>query len=232
MSCNEVCICIEECPCKKIPEVKMNPIDITGKNWKLNLPIGKKESPDELSSEQFGKLKNEYFFIKNQALFFKAPCNGVTTKGSNYPRSELREMVNGQRAAWDMGKGTHSMVYTIACNHLPKNKPQVVMGQIHDKEDDVVEVRLTGSHLELMHDSTVYGTLLTTYKLGTFVEIKIITEKGFIKVSCNEKTISVKHKSPKGCYFKVGCYVQSNAEKGDKDDYGETALKKVEVKHQ
>jgi len=209
----------------------MEPIDITGINWKLTLPTGSAGKPTELTVGEFSKLKNDFFFIQNNALVMHAPCNGFTTPNSTYPRCELREIIGINDAAWDCSKGTHSMIYKISCNHLPKNKPQLVMGQIHGTSDDIIEIRLTGSHLEVIHNSTVYGTLLTNYKLGTFIEIKIIAEKNQINVTYLNKTITVKPKTTKGFYFKVGCYVQSNASKGDGNDYGEISLQKVTVSH-
>lgn len=210
----------------------MNPIDITGENWKVTLPFGKKDHPTEFLASDFPTLKNQYFYIKDNAIIFNAPCNGVTTSGSKYPRSELREMTKKTtKASWDFSKGVHSMTFTAACNHLPKNKPQVVMGQIHDSKDDVVEIRLTGTHLEAIHNKTVFGTLQTNYQLGSFVEINIAAENKQVKVSCNGKTVSFKPSSTKGCYFKIGCYVQSNASKGDGSDYGEVALSKLKVEH-
>ena len=123
------------------------------------------------------------------------------------------------------------MTYTFACTHLPKNKPVVVVGQIHDSEDDVIEIRLKDKNLEVIHDTTHYGSLEPAYKLGDFVTVSITAKGGKIYVRCNSKTIIVTPKSTEGFYFKLGSYVQSSPKTGDPHDYAEVHLKAVKVTH-
>lgn len=208
----------------------MRPVDIIGKLWKLTLPtLRKDDKPVELLVSAYNNYKSPYFHICDDNLVFYAPCSGAKTKNTKYARSELREMSDssGGKASWKCDEGFHRMKYTIACTHIPSIKPQVVLGQIHDSEDDVVEIRLTGTHLEAIHNSTTYATFTTTYKLGTFVDIEIIATAGVVTVACLGKLVTIKPKNHSGFYFKVGCYVQST----EAGEYGETHLKELEITH-
>ena len=71
---------------------------------------------------------------------FVCPATGVTTSGSSYPRSELREMNGSNLASWSNKAGYHRMEVHEAFMHLPTKKPEVVGGQIHDADDDIIEV--------------------------------------------------------------------------------------------
>src|SRR5690606_10716307 len=64
-------------------------------SWKLQLPTGEDESPDEVTQPDLGGFAADPWFVSNEAcdgVRFRAAVNGVTTSGSDYPRSELREM--------------------------------------------------------------------------------------------------------------------------------------------
>ena len=75
-------------------------------NWKLTLPSG--EQPE------LATFKNKFFHVdpKGDGVVFTAPAGGSTTSGSDYPRSELREMTDNGRneASWGwMGPAPPSM---------------------------------------------------------------------------------------------------------------------------
>jgi hypothetical protein len=56
-------------------------------NWKITLPCGKAESPDEITQPSLNKFVHSEFFHLNStsdAVVFKAPVDGVTTSGSSY----------------------------------------------------------------------------------------------------------------------------------------------------
>lgn len=70
------------------------------------------------------------------------------------------------------------------------------------------------------------------YVLGTPFEIKIEAHEGHVKVSYNGKQKMDWKVSAKGCYFKAGCYTQSNPTKGDSaESFGEVAIQKLKVFH-
>lgn len=199
-------------------------------NWILTIPKGAPGKPQEIKGSELDNLNNEFFKHTDNGFEFYCPCNGVTTPNSHYPRCELREIIDGKEAAWEFEKGTHTMTYEVSCDHLPKNKPQICIGQVHNAKDDVFEVRFETDKINVTHNSTSYGTL-GSFELGKSVVIVIIIDKGIVKITLKDKTISFKPKGGKGCYFKLGDYVQSNKDHGDELDFGKVTLKSVVVKH-
>src|SRR5262245_39557093 len=66
-------------------------------NWKITLPIGQSGDPTEILQPALNTFVDPNYFYVNAAgngVVFTAPCGGVTTGGSSYPRSELRQMAN------------------------------------------------------------------------------------------------------------------------------------------
>lgn len=58
--------------------------------------------------------------------------------------------MNGQeKAAWSNMSGVHTLKVAEAVTELPAVKPETVTAQIHDGNDDVMQIRLPveGSHL-------------------------------------------------------------------------------------
>lgn len=227
--CTCDCLC-----CKPKPDQEESkPIDLT--NWKLTLPSGKKGSPQEVLQPALKDFTNEYFYIDSakSCTVFKANCGGFTTSGSSYPRSELREMNGKALAAWDLSKGVHKMTWTAAITNIPVVKPQVVVGQIHDSQDDVFFIRLSKNILEVVHDSAKYGVLDSNYILGTKYKMSITVTNGSVSVTYNDtKTVNFKPKPSKTNYFKLGMYTQSNPSKGDKPDaFGQVEIYECSVEH-
>src|ERR1051326_2414254 len=209
-------------------------------NWKLTLPVDTSlpGSPDEITQTALDSYVNPNYFYVNGAhngVVFTAPCGGATTSGSGYPRSELREMINNgiDRASWSTSSGTHTMEITQAITHTPVVKPHVVAGQIHDAGDDVCVFRLEGTKL-FVDQNGVNGPVLTSnYKLGDIFTVKFVARNGGVECYYNGSYIYTYHVSASGCYFKAGCYTQSNTSKGDAPTaYGEVVIYKLSVTHQ
>jgi PKD repeat protein len=209
-------------------------------NWKLTLPVDTSHagSPDEyLQPELNGFQDANYFHINStqNGVVFTAPCGGATTSGSGYPRSELREMANhgSTTASWSTTSGTHTMEIRQAITHLPVVKPHMVAGQIHNAADDVIVFRLEGSKL-FVDQNGVNGPVITTnYQLGTVFTVKFVAHNGGVDCYYNGQFIYTYPVSTSGCYFKAGCYTQSNTSKGDAASaYGEVVIYNVTVTHQ
>ena len=205
-------------------------------NWKLTLDVEDPENrakPLEISPPLLSKYQHPHFVKTEASITFKAECGGKTTSGSKYPRSELRELTGDKLANWQMNQGSHEMIWTCAVTHLPVAKPQVVVGQIHDGEDDVIEIRHTKDYVEVIHDDQNYGKLIKGYRLGDVYTASINVRKGVISVFSGKTTILISTaKNAKNCYFKMGCYTQSNVSKGDSANaYGEVKLYALRVTH-
>lgn len=211
-------------------------LDLT--RWMLTLPIDTDHAgqPDEILQPELATFSNTRYFFVNEAasaVIFRAHCGGSTTKGSKFPRCELREMDPRQdlRAGWSTDDSAlRSMTLRVAINKTPSVKKHVVCAQIHDREDDLMMIRLEGSKLFIERNSVGDVMLDRDYRLGTPVELKIQAGGGQVKV-WYEGQLRMKWKvSRSGCYFKAGCYTQSNLSKGDAADaFGEVAIYQLSV---
>lgn len=209
-------------------------------NWKLTLPVNTSHAgaPDEfLQPELSGFTNPDYFYVNTaqDGVVFTAHCGGYTTSGSGYPRSELREMTgNGSsQASWATTSGTHTMEIRQAVTHLPAVKPHVVVGQIHDAADDVVVFRLEGSKLFVDENGNNGPVLTSNYQLGEVFTVKFVAHDGGVDCYYNGQFIYTYRVSTSGCYFKAGCYTQSNTSKGDAASaYGQVVIYSVAVTHQ
>jgi poly(beta-D-mannuronate) lyase len=199
-------------------------------NWKVTLPIGSSGSPTEILQPALANFQDAYFYVNaaGNGVIFTAPCGGVATSGSDYPRSELREMNNNGTtlASWSSTSGTHTMEITEAITHLPVAKPQVIAGQVHDAATKVVDCRLNGGVLYIENASGGVDAVLTmSYLLGTVFTVKFVAANGGIAVYYNGRYIYTHSVSESGLYFKAGCYTQSNPSHGDQPTaYGQVVI--------
>lgn len=202
-------------------------LDLT--NWRLTLPVDTARSgtPDEIGQPELKAYDDSGCFYVNataKGVVFRAHCGGDPTKGSKYPRCELREMTAaGKRASWDTGgSAVHTLTMQAAINAVPPVKQHVVCAQIHDANDDLLMVRLEGQKLFVERNSSGDVMLDSNYKLGTKFDLKVEAGHGNVKVWYDGTLKMDWDVSRKGCYFKAGCYTQSNPSQGDEaDSYGE-----------
>ena len=209
-------------------------------NWKLTLPVdtSRAGSPDEITQTALDSFQDPDYFRVNSTLngvVFTAPCSGATTSGSGYARSELREMINNgiDKASWSTTSGTHTMEITEAITHLPVVKPHVVAGQIHGSGDDVVVFRLEGTKLFIDENGKTGPILTSNYHVGDVFTVKFVASNGGVACYYNGQYIFTYPVSASGCYFKAGCYTQSNTSKGDAPTaYGQVVIYRLAVSHQ
>ena len=208
-------------------------------NWKLTLPINTEApgSPDEIKQPQLANYTNQDFFHINDSasgVVLRANAGGYTTRGSNYPRTELREMDNDgtTEASWSNASGVHKLSITQAVTALPPKKPHVVTAQIHDAKDDIVMIRLENKSLFVQADGKNVGELDDNYVLGTIYGIDIIATSEGIDILYNGQLKATYDKVGSGYYFKAGCYIQSNISRGDSADaFGEVVIYDLSVSH-
>ncbi|GAA1666283.1 polysaccharide lyase family 7 protein [Fodinicola feengrottensis] len=224
------------------PQTCQYPADVLSlANWKETLPIGSSGSPTEIKQPALKTYVKSPWFVPTSGCHgvqFRAAVNGVTTSGSGYPRSELREMANNgtENASWSADSGTHTMVIDEAITHLPNDKPQVVAGQIHDADDDVTVFRLEGTNLYVTDGNTTHHKLVTSnYQLGTQFEAKFVASGGQIQAYYNGVLQTTIANSSSSDYFKAGAYTQANCGNSDpcsSSNYGEVIIYQVTVTHQ
>jgi hypothetical protein len=213
-------------------------LDLTG--WKVQLPIGGEEDPDEVTQPDLATYAVDPWFRATDAcdgVQFRSAVNGVTTGGSNYPRSELREMTadGSDEAGWSADSGTHTMVIRQAVTALPEVKPHVVAGQIHDGSDDVSVFRLEGSNLYVTDQDTSHHKLVTDdYVLGTPFEAKFVVSDGTVKAYYNGVLQTTVSADFSGGYFKAGAYTQANCGNSDPcaaSNFGQVVIYDIAVTH-
>lgn len=217
-------------------------LDLT--NWKITLPIGSDEDPLEIKQPQLATYRLDPWFvvISDTAVRFRAPVKSVTTTGSNYPRSELREMTkNGrEKANWSTTLGTHTMMLDQAITAVPKTKKHLVAGQIHDADEDIIVIRLEFPRLYINVNGENVATLDDRYTLGKRFRIKFVVRNGKTHVFYNDSPTAAHTltKDYTGAYFKAGAYTQSNCTREKDpalctdDNYGEVLLYNLAVTHQ
>ncbi|MFH8533831.1 chondroitinase-B domain-containing protein [Streptomyces tendae] len=209
------------------------------KNWYIGLPVGEKESPTNVYQPELDTYANDPWFTTDDdctAVRFRAPVNGVTTSGSKYPRSELREMTDSgeSKASWSSTSGTHTMVIDQAITDVPEETPNVVAGQIHDDSDDVSVFRLEGSKLYVTDEDEKAHLVTEDYELGTRFQAKFVVSDGKIKAYYNGQLQTTLSKEFSGAYFKAGAYTQANCDKSDpcsEDNYGQVKIYGLSVTH-
>lgn len=213
-------------------------------DWKLTIPVKNLDKPTgdalQIAGHKLASFQLDPWFIVQpscKGVRFRAPVNGVTTKGSKYPRSELRERTDGGRsnASWSSNVGTHTMTIREAITHLPAQKPDVVAGQIHNAGSDLSVFRLEGRKLYITDGNNSHYKLVTSdYLPGTVFEASYVVSNGKIMAYYNgvlQVTIS---KNFAGAYFKAGAYTQancSNASPCSGDNYGEVVIYSLTVMH-
>lgn len=211
-------------------------------NWKEQLPTGSPGSVTEVKQPQLASFVSNPYFRPNSAcngVVFQAPTDGVTTSGSTYPRSELREMTGGgtSNANWTSA-GTHIMYLDQAITAAPNGKRHVVAGQVHNLSSDVIAIRLEYPKLFIDYAGADGPVLNPNYALGTRFNVKIVVVNGALQTFYNGTLIDTRPLNDAGLYFKAGAYTQSNctteAQRGaacGPNNYGEVQIYDAWVQH-
>jgi alginate lyase len=196
--------------------------------WKISLPTGNQQ----VAQPELSGFYNDAFRVV-EAVQFTAPCGGRPQPGSKYPRSELRELnADGSPASWSTISGTHTMDLTQRVTHLPLVKPQVVCGQIHAATEYLILTELENHRLYVRYKDEIAGVLDDNYQLGTYFDMRIQAARGYVDVFYNGAHMVRQAMDADGCYFKAGCYVQSNTSTGDLPTaYGQVEISRLLVSH-
>ena len=184
-------------------------------------------------------------------MTFWCPVTGVTTSGSSYPRSELRETKpDGTLYNWNVLDGTATLNATLAVNQVPTTG-KVVVGQIHDNGANGVTdeplIKLVYEYDSASGTGTIVAQIRSTptssntdYTLAT--GIKLNTQFSYQIQLRSDLTMSVQingvtqYTKPidtswesQGLYFKAGAYVQDNV--GTSTEGGKVSFYALTVNH-
>lgn len=218
-------------------------------NWKIQLPIdsdgGYIGTSIEVKQPELATYHHpDWFKTANDGVIMRAPVEGAHTSGSQYARTEFREMTGSTtNAAWSITDGkAHTLQWTLTIDALPISLPRVVVGQCFNTTNgDMLLIVADGFRpasgtvaatgvsktpfaiVPKFNGSFVAGSpLLADYVMGEVISIKMVAENNEIKVYCDRgssattlrytvSNVTATYPSADtDCYFKAGCYNQSN----------------------
>ena len=206
-------------------------------HWKCTLPDG---TATEISpSRLVGGYTSEFFYTGSDgAMTFWCPVTGGTTPNSQYPRSELRELIDPRSSSrnWSLN-GTH--ILRAGCKVLQApSGGKVIIGQIHGYDappliklqwDDGVVFALfknSPSGSDVKHSLGAIG-------LGQRFDYEIRVVDGLASVSANGTTRNYDFRGTdwmtNAFYYKAGAYVQDNA--GPVEEGGRVAFYALTASH-
>jgi Ca2+-binding RTX toxin-like protein len=115
-------------------------------DWKLQLPVDANGGFDGRYAEirDLDHYASTWFRTGlDGAMLLRAPVEGVTTGGSRYARTELRELENGANAAWTLNEGG-KMAVTMQVDEVPElfdgSDARIVIGQVHGGDHQLVRL--------------------------------------------------------------------------------------------
>jgi len=106
-------------------------------HFNLQLPIPNQNSITQIQGNKLNNYASQYFYLdlaKNGMVFFVS-SDGVTTHGSHYPRTELRDQRN-----WNFTE-QHTLTATLAVLEQPSTK-KIIVGQIHGDRKGTEAVKI------------------------------------------------------------------------------------------
>lgn len=206
--------------------------------WKITLPIGPVGSPTEIKRPIFDTYEDEWFWEDEAGHFhMRVRADGVTTAGSTYPRTELREMKLPDgltNAAWATNVGKHTLWMRARVRAIPPVKPDMSVMQIHTGSDDLCQAMFRGKGTPnglvwRWKGTTQTKALITPLAVDEWFNLKVHVEvvNGVARVKTYadkdatmdfagaSKLHDMAPGSISSCYWKAGPYLQTNVAKGE-----------------
>lgn len=224
------------------------PEGIVGDFWKITLPIdtngngsdrGVSEYDDRnndagesydlngvatnSASEFSGSADtNDYLYVDNGWLVFRAFCGGATTENSQYPRSELRGLDETGDDNYFSMDDHQELEVTVKVLEVPVERPEVNMVQIHGPSEEPLRVEFndgsTGSdqglHLTVNEDDDNYNDIMD-YSIGQELKVWVRVENGHLWLKLTNLDTNQTYETDYNVaddtgYWKVGCYLQGS----------------------
>jgi len=192
--------------------------------WHLQLPVNGVQTVSSSTNPPLSSYSSKWFYLDADGkMTFTTITSGDHTSGSQYARSELREVYSSSDDNWSLSanNGLHVLEATLEVTSCPTSNKVTTIGQIHTYNADIpviVEMQWTDGKVRAMYsekDSSVhkyqYFTFADTVGNGLF-SYKVLLDNGKLTLQVNGKgtTADVSGWSPTQQYFKAGDYVQSN----------------------
>lgn len=178
---------------------------------------------------------NKFYLNSTGNTVFRINASaGTTSTNTVHPRSELRELLaNGTTlAAWDGRTGAHYMKGRSRLIAVTTNRPWICFAQIHGspgspESSDLVRIQTEGAigattGLEIVcrrsppsGGSEIRTVLRTGYSVNTWMNWELRIDAGRLRFILDGVTVlDVTGMGQIGNYFKTGCYLQDNVDKG------------------
>jgi len=197
-------------------------MDVT---WNLTIPEGTPAITITTAQLRQG-YQSQYFKRDGKSYVFWAPVTGGTTKGSTYPRSELRETyTTGALHNWKYNAADNRLTARLAVEEVPSSG-RIIIGQIHAKDVSAPYLKVIYNEIRGVGYVTVEvrkkpsdskSPVVMTYTgmpLGQQFSYDVqLSKKGLLKVAINNQTYQEQIDSSWAnyyMYFKAGAYVTDN----------------------
>ncbi|WP_312513861.1 polysaccharide lyase family 7 protein [Chryseobacterium culicis] len=195
----------------KVPQSQFNlsPFD-------LQLPIPKNNSIVIIQGPEVQNFasKNFYFWPQDKSIRFFCSSDGQPTKGSHYPRTELRE-----KNEWHF-ENKHTLKVRMAVLQQP-GTGKIIIGQIHGHSKGTEALKIWWNNGEIqagfkkeVNDKEERITLLKNVPLGQIFDYSIQQNNSDVLVTVNQQTASFhfgESWKTEPVYFKAGNYLQDNS---------------------
>lgn len=187
--------------------------DLSGFN--LQLPLAKGNSIQQILDPELKTYSSDYFYLSQNpdAIILTCHSDGAHTKGSHYPRTELRDKIE-----WNF-IGEHSMSIQLAVLQQPSTG-KIIIGQIHGNRKGTEAVKIwwnngkvqVGVKEEVDAPEKRY-TLLNDVTLNQVLDYSIKQSGRSVNITINGQSVDVTFGDSwykEKVYFKVGNYLQDN----------------------
>ncbi|MEO7035950.1 MAG: polysaccharide lyase family 7 protein [Polyangiaceae bacterium] len=212
--------------------------------WQLQLPTGSGANPDTVSPQDLPAYSSAYFKRADDGGYvLMDPKTGITTSGSQHPRTELREgNATGGLAAW-ASSGTNTLTVSGKVMLMSGGaQGSTTVAQVFvSGSNTLLELQYNGSQFKAFYEESKGNpeptvTLGGTYPLNTKYTFIVAYSANVLTVNINGKVLYTKLPSSavsgKRFYFKVGNYDQT-ADPGTPSTTPYTQLEeyKIDVVH-
>ncbi|WP_025742668.1 BACON domain-containing protein [Aquimarina pacifica] len=233
------------------------PLDINGDDYE-GVEYNDREDPDIKAHEVRDLVDyvpstpfSEYFYVEGNEVVFKAHCAGALSSANAYPRSELRETIDGNDEFWSFDD-EQELNATFRVTHLPNIKQEVCMLQIKgDSSEEVFRLEYRADdddellHVTINEDDNQddYQNIMD-YSLNDVIKARMYINDGRVYIELDNLNVSGPNgewnydfdSAYGGGYFKAGAYTQSSIweeknKAGDEepDAYGEVRFSELRL---
>lgn len=200
--------------------------------FNLQLPLEQNNSIMQKKGAELTRYASNYFYLnpEDQSIHLFCKSDGKTTKGSHYPRTELREVMEWRFV------GQHQMSVQLAVLQQPSTG-KIIIGQIHGLSKGTEAAKLWWNKGEIqigfkkeVNDKEQRFTLAQNIALNQVFNYTISQSDHEVTVTVNDhsqKFIFGDSWTSEQVYFKVGNYLQDNSKP---ITYGLVALHSIIIK--